>query len=117
MTAATTPSRRGGVAPVSRRPTRLEGGAGNDRLDACSGPHLLYGGPGDDDLASGGGGATLVGGPGRDTYRGHYRYGSPFTVDARDGEQDTVKCTAGMTVLADALDVINGSCASVTVTP
>ena len=97
-------------------PMRLEGGAGNDRLDAC-GPHLLYGGPGDDDLASDGGGTTLVGGPGRDTYRGRYDHASPFTVDARDGEQDTVQCSAGMTVLADTLDVINGSCASVTVTP
>jgi Ca2+-binding RTX toxin-like protein len=107
-------------------PSTISGGGGNDTLRAGDGADKLDGGPGDDDLDAGFGDDTIVGGPGRDNIAGDRRGGDcgpvwcklPFgndTIDARDGEQDSVTCGIGEdTVLADAIDVVAGDCEHVT---
>jgi hypothetical protein len=77
---------------------RLDGGAGDDTLEAVSAyaPPRLYGGPGDDALTGSRARDLLNGGPGRDVFklieqRGA-RDGARDTVDARDGELDFVSC-------------------------
>ena len=87
-----------------RRAGRRRGG--NDTLKGADGPDKLDGGAGDDDLDAGFGDDVIVGGPGRDSIAGDRRGGDcgplwckyPFgndTIDARDGEQDSVMCGAG----------------------
>jgi hypothetical protein len=107
-------------------PSEILGGGGNDTLRANDGADRLDGGPGDDDLDAGFGDDTIVGGPGRDSIAGDRRGGDcgplwcklPFgndTIDARDGEQDSVMCGAGDdTVQADAIDVVASDCEHVT---
>jgi hypothetical protein len=107
-------------------PSEILGGGGNDTLRANDGADKLDGGPGDDDLDAGFGDDTIVGGPGRDSIAGDRRGGDcgplwcklPFgndTIDARDGEQDSVLCGAGDdTVQADAIDVVASDCEHVT---
>ena len=92
----------------------LIGAGGNDTLKGADGADKLDGGAGDDDLDAGFGDDVIVGGPGRDTIAGDRRGGDcgplwckyPFgndTIDARDGEIDSVMCGAGEdTVQADA---------------
>ena len=107
-------------------PSTISGGGGNDTLRANDGADHLDGGPGDDDIDAGFGDDTIVGGPGRDSIAGDRRGGDcgplwcklPFgndTIDARDGEQDSVSCGFGEdTVYADAIDVVSGDCEHVT---
>ena len=104
----------------------LVGAGGNDTLRGADGPDKLDGGAGDDELDAGFGDDTIVGGPGRDSIAGDRRGGDcgplwckyPYgndTIDARDGEQDSVMCGAGQdTVQADAIDVVAGDCETVT---
>jgi hypothetical protein len=107
-------------------PSTISGGGGNDTLRANDGADRLDGGPGDDDIDAGFGDDTIVGGPGRDSIAGDRRGGDcgplwcklPFgndTIDARDGEQDSVSCGFGEdTVYADAIDVVASDCEHVT---
>jgi len=108
----------------------VDAGAGNDYVETAAGTDVIAGGPGDDDLAGMGnndtidGGAgndaiegregndTIVGGPGRDTLNGdgsqYYEDGND-TIDARDGEVDSVNCAGGADqAKVDAGDVVAG---------
>jgi hypothetical protein len=51
-------------------PVILDGGAGDDRLNAGAGPAILLGGDGDDELKGGRGRSILIGGDGSDTLSG-----------------------------------------------
>ena len=103
----------------------LSGGGGNDDLHAGDGDDQLDGGTGDDHLDGGFGDDVIVGGPGRDVIFGDraggdcgplwckYPYGND-TIDARDGEVDSITCGAGTdTVYADAVDVVAPDCENV----
>jgi hypothetical protein len=106
-------------------PSSLSGGGGNDDLHAGDGDDTLDGGSGDDHLDGGFGDDVIVGGPGRDVIFGDraggdcgplwckYPYGND-TIDARDGEIDSITCGAGTdTVLADPQDVVAPDCENV----
>jgi len=107
-------------------PGDLAGNGGDDDLNGGDGPDKLDGGAGSDHLDGGFGDDTITGGPGKDTISGDraggdcgplwckYPYGND-TIDARDGEVDSVTCGAGAdTVLADAVDVVAPDCETVT---
>ena len=107
-------------------PGELIGGNGDDDLNGGDGTDKLDGGPGNDHLDGGFGDDTIVGGPGQDRISGDlaagdcgpiwckYPYGND-TIDARDGEVDSIVCGAGTdTVLADAGDVVDRDCENVT---
>jgi Ca2+-binding RTX toxin-like protein len=106
--------------------SELVGGGGDDRLRAGDGPDRVDGGPGNDALDAGFGDDVIVGGPGRDTISGDLAGGDcgplwckyPFgndTIDALDGEVDSITCGAGQdTVKADAVDVVAPDCEVVT---
>jgi len=108
------------------KPSTIRGNGGNDTLRGSDGAETLDGGPGDDDVDGGFGDDTITGGPGRDNISGDRRGGDcgpvwcklPFgndTIDARDGEVDSVSCGIGEdTVSADADDVVAGDCEHVT---
>jgi Ca2+-binding RTX toxin-like protein len=112
------------IAPEVGSAVRLSGAGGNDKLSATDASgDVVDGGPGDDTLTGGFGGDTLVGGPGRDTIAGdrmarcnelHCDFLDGFgndTIDARDGEQDSVQCGPGDdTVKADAVDRVADDC-------
>ena len=103
-------------------PAELIGAGGNDTLKGADGADKVDGGAGDDDLDAGFGDDVIVGGPGRDTIAGDRRGGDcgplwckyPYgndTIDARDGEIDSVMCGAGEdSVQADASDVVAPDC-------
>lgn len=103
----------------------LDGRGGNDRLRGGDGPDRLDGGAGDDSLDAGFGDDVIVGGPGRDTISADLAGGDcgpvwcklPYgndTVEARDGELDSITCGAGAdTVNADAADVVAPDCETV----
>jgi Ca2+-binding RTX toxin-like protein len=107
-------------------PSTIRGAGGNDTLRGSDGAETLDGGPGNDDIDGGMGDDTITGGPGRDNIAGDRRGGDcgpvwcklPFgndTIDARDGEIDSVSCGFGEdTVSADANDVVSGDCEHVT---
>ncbi len=107
-------------------PSTIRGAGGNDTLRGSDGAETLDGGPGNDDVDGGMGDDTITGGPGRDSIAGDRRGGDcgpvwcklPFgndTIDARDGEVDSVSCGFGEdTVYADAIDVISGDCEHIT---
>jgi hypothetical protein len=107
-------------------PGELVGGNGDDDLNGGDGVDKLDGGPGSDHLDGGFGDDTIVGGPGQDRISGDlaggdcgplwckYPYGND-AIDARDGEVDSIVCGAGTdTVLADAADVVDRDCETVT---
>ena len=103
----------------------LDGRGGNDRLRGGDGPDRLDGGAGDDSLDAGFGDDVIVGGAGRDTISADLAGGDcgplwcklPYgndTVEARDGEIDSITCGAGAdTVNADAADVVAPDCETV----
>jgi hypothetical protein len=105
--------------------SELIGNGGDDTLRGGDGPDRLDGGPGNDDIDAGFGDDTIVGGPGRDHISGDriggdcgplwckYPYGND-TIDARDGEVDSIVCGFGTdTVYADAIDVVDSDCETV----
>jgi hypothetical protein len=107
-------------------PGELIGGNGDDDLNGGDGTDKLDGGPGNDHLDGGFGDDVITGGPGQDRISGDlaagdcgpiwckYPYGND-TIDARDGEVDSILCGAGTdTVLADAGDVVDPDCENVT---
>jgi Ca2+-binding RTX toxin-like protein len=106
--------------------SELIGNGGDDRLKASGGADRVDGGAGDDDLDAGFGDDVVVGGPGRDTISADLRGGDcgplwctyPYgndTVEARDGERDSVLCGFGEDrALVDAIDVVAPDCENVT---
>ncbi len=103
----------------------LRGLGGADLLRGADGPDRLEGGTGDDTLDAGFGDDVIVGGPGKDAIYGDLRGGDcgpvwcklPYgndTVDARDGEVDSIACGVGTdTVRADRVDVVAPDCETV----
>jgi Ca2+-binding RTX toxin-like protein len=103
-------------------PSTMDGRGGDDRLRSGDGPDHLDGGAGNDNVDGGFGDDVLIGGPGRDTISGDlaggdcgplwctYPYGND-TIEARDGEVDSITCGAGTdTVSADPQDVVASDC-------
>ncbi|MBO9534715.1 MAG: hypothetical protein J7513_17205 [Solirubrobacteraceae bacterium] len=107
-------------------PVVIAGRGGNDVIETYKADDKLDGGAGDDRLVGGFGHDTITGGPGRDTiigdtdgsYCNEYSCTLPFgndTIDARDGEADTIDCGVGTdTVYADSVDVVAPNCEAVT---
>jgi Ca2+-binding RTX toxin-like protein len=106
--------------------SELIGAGGDDRLRGADGPDRLEGGPGDDTLDAGYGNDIILGGPGRDTISADLAGGDcgPYwckhphgndTINAADGEIDTIACGPGQdTVNADAADIVAPDCETVT---
>jgi hypothetical protein len=106
-------------------PSTMLGAGGDDVLRSGDGPDHLDGGAGNDSVDGGFGDDELIGGPGRDTISGDLAGGdcgplwckSPYgndTIDARDGEVDSVTCGAGTdSVQADPQDVVAPDCETV----
>jgi Ca2+-binding RTX toxin-like protein len=104
----------------------LVGNGGNDKLTAGDYQDTLDGGAGSDVLVGGLGNDAITGGPGQDTISGDatastcgiYSCKIPFgndTINARDGEVDTIDCGVGQdTAVVDAIDVVS-SCETVDV--
>ena len=85
-------------------PDRLAGGGGNDYIDGRAGNDTLLGGAGDDTIYGGDGNDVIEGGPGSDKIFGG---AGSDTIDAADGEPDTVDCGDGNDlVYADSFDTL-----------
>lgn len=106
---------------------QVTAGAGADVVTGGDGADAIDGGPGDDALSGGFGDDRITGGPGRDAIGGDRtaacEYGPIFgsctigsgndTIEARDGEKDTIDCGPGAdTAYVDAIDAVAG-CESV----
>jgi Ca2+-binding RTX toxin-like protein len=105
----------------------LTGKGGNDMLKGTDDDDTIDGGPGADTLTGAYGNDTITGGPGPDKIVGD-RDGrcnelhcdlspgsSSDTIDALDGEADSVSCGPGLdTVKADAQDTVAPDCETVT---
>jgi hypothetical protein len=105
--------------PSDQGPASVEGRGGNDVLLAGVGRQTLDGGAGDDQIEGGFGDDTLTGGPGRDTIAADFTgsqcgwlqsctipHGND-TVNARDGEADSIDCGVGEdTAIVDAIDTV-----------
>ena len=110
------------VLNVSDGASSLAGLGGNDVLKGGDSPDAIDGGAGDDDLNGGNGNDTITGGPGKDTIMGDAVAGqcsvvgyfgsckAPWgndTINARDGEADTIDCGPGTdTAVVDPIDVV-----------
>jgi RTX calcium-binding nonapeptide repeat (4 copies) len=106
-------------------PSTMAGGGGDDNLRSGDGADHLDGGAGNDIVDGGFGDDVLIGGPGRDAISGDlaggdcgplwckYPYGND-TIEARDGEVDSITCGAGTdTVIADPQDIVARDCENV----
>ncbi len=104
---------------------KLEGRGGADTLIGADGQDTIDGGTGADTIDAGFGDDTITPGPGRDSvsadrrggdcgpYWCKYPYGND-TVNAADGEVDSIDCGAGTdTVIADPADVVAPNCETV----
>jgi PASTA domain/RTX calcium-binding nonapeptide repeat (4 copies) len=103
----------------------LSGLGGDDSLNASDGNDRLDGGAGADSLDGGYGDDTIVGGPGQDSISGDTAQGEcgiwycklpsgNDTIDARDGERDSVTCGVGAdSVKADPADTVAPDCETV----
>ena len=112
------------VVQVDRAST-LAGGAGDDFLKTSDGADTIDGGAGADTIDAGYNDDTIVGGPGPDRIAGDHPTGEcgiywckypagNDTIDARDGEKDSVTCGFGTdTVNADPIDTVAGDCETV----
>ncbi|HWI72040.1 MAG TPA: calcium-binding protein, partial [Baekduia sp.] len=110
------------VLNVSEGASSLSGLGGNDVLKGGDSPDTIDGGAGDDDLNGGNGNDTIAGGPGKDTIMGDATAGqcsvvgyfgsckAPWgndTINAQDGEADSVDCGPGQDVATvNAIDVV-----------
>jgi hypothetical protein len=106
-------------------PSTVTGGAGDDFVKTSDGVDRLDGGPGTDTIDGGFNDDTIVGGPGPDTLYGDHPTGEcgiywcklpagNDTIEARDGERDTITCGFGTdTVNADSIDTVAGDCENV----
>lgn len=80
----------------------IEGGAGGDAIDAGYGNDTINPGPGPDVVLADGGPNAC------DALDCPIPHGND-TIDARDGERDSIDCGPGSdTILADAIDVLSG---------
>ncbi|HWK28339.1 MAG TPA: calcium-binding protein [Solirubrobacter sp.] len=105
-------------------PSRLVGTDQADLLTGFDYDDTILGGAGDDTIIGGYGNDTINPGPGRDTVNADAvaacnflecrpAYGND-TIDARDGEVDTITCGVGQDkVLADTIDVVAPDCETV----
>jgi hypothetical protein len=106
-------------------PSTIRGNGGDDDLDASDGADRIDGGAGNDVLDGGFGDDQIAGGPGVDQIHGDtpegecsyiyckHSFGND-TIDARDGEADSVDCGVGTDrVVADKQDVVAGDCETV----
>ena len=103
-------------------PSELIGGGGDDFLKTSDGSDRLDGGAGADTIDGGFGDDTLIGGPGPDQIAGDHPSGEcgiywcklpagNDTIEARDGEKDSITCGAGTdTVHVDPVDVVAPDC-------
>ncbi len=94
----------------------VSGRGGNDTITTLNGSDQVDGGAGDDRLVTGFDNDNVTGGPGRDTifsdatssYCGIFTCTVPFgndTINARDGEADTIDCGVGADrAVVDAID-------------
>ena len=102
-------------------PSTVSGNGGDDRLDLSDADDTIDGGAGADRIEGGYGNDTITGGPGADALFGDepqgecsYIYCKPpsgnDTINARDGEADTVDCGVGPADVAnvDAIDNVQG---------
>jgi Ca2+-binding RTX toxin-like protein len=106
-------------------PTRLVGSPGDDRLRSYDLGDTIEGGAGKDTIEAGNGDDTINPGPGEDTVNAEAGPGScnflvcrgafgNDTIDARDGERDSIDCGIGEDrVKADAQDVVAANCETV----
>jgi Ca2+-binding RTX toxin-like protein len=104
----------------------VKGLGGNDKLVGHDQTETIEGGAGDDAIEGGLNDDTLIGGPGRDTILGdssqntcnflacRISFGND-TIDARDGEKDSIDCGVGDDrATVDAIDAV-ANCESVDV--
>ncbi|WCB94411.1 hypothetical protein DSM104299_03147 [Baekduia alba] len=103
----------------------LVGLGGDDDLSGADGMETIDGGPGNDRVIGGFNDDVLTGGPGRDQIIGDLPTGDcgpiwckyPFgndTINAVDGEVDTISCGFGTDVVnADAADVVDRDCETI----
>jgi hypothetical protein len=105
-------------------PSRLIGSAQADTLTGFDYDDVIAGGAGDDTIVGSYGNDTINPGPGRDSVNADTATACNFfecrpaygndTVDARDGEVDSITCGVGQDrVLADAADVVAADCETV----
>ena len=107
--------------------SRLYGRGGDDKLSAFDLADTVDGGPGADTIGGGYGDDTIIGGPGRDIINADVSgtschwiqcrmpYGND-TVEARDGEADSITCGIGTDVVdADPVDTVAPDCETVNV--
>jgi hypothetical protein len=104
----------------STAPASLTGGPGADRLRSYDAPDTIDAKGGDDWIEAGYGDDKITGGPGRDTINADAGSGAcnflvcrlPHgndTIDARDGEADSIECGPGNDVAnVDKADTVNG---------
>ena len=108
------------------RSSSVSGAGGNDTITTLNGPDGVDGGPGDDRIVGGLDSDTITGGPGRDaifadatgSFCGIFSCTVPFgndTVNARDGEVDSIDCGIGADrAVVDAIDT-HANCETVEV--
>jgi hypothetical protein len=96
----------------------VSGGGGNDTITTGNGADTVDGGPGDDRITAGFNNDTVTGGPGRDAifsdatgnFCGFFSCTVPFgndTVNARDGEPDSIDCGVGADrSVTDGIDTV-----------
>lgn len=105
-------------------PSRLIGSDQADTLTGFDHADVIEGGAGPDTIVGGYGDDTIVPGPGRDAVNADTSAACNFfecrpphgndTIDARDGEVDSISCGVGQdTVLADAVDIVAADCENV----
>jgi RTX calcium-binding nonapeptide repeat (4 copies) len=106
--------------PSDQGPATVQGRGGSDVLLAGAGRQTLDGGAGDDRIEGGFGDDVLTGGPGRDVIAADFTgsqcgwlqsctipHGND-TVNARDGEADSIDCGVGEdTAVVDAVDTVS----------
>ena len=104
----------------------MSGAGGNDTITTLNGPDGVDGGAGDDRIVGGLDNDTITGGPGRDaifadstgSFCGIFSCTVPFgndTVNARDGEVDSIDCGIGADrAVIDAFDT-HANCETVEV--
>jgi len=114
------------VFNASTAPSRLTGSPAADRLRSYDAADSIVAGGGDDWIEAGYGDDTIVGGPGKDTINADAGSGAcnflvcrlpqgNDTIDARDGEADSVECGPGNdAATVDAVDTVS-NCETVSV--
>jgi len=107
------------IVGAAGQSSSVSGGGGNDTITTANGPDTVDGGPGDDRITAGFDNDTVTGGPGRDaifadasgSFCGIFSCTVPFgndTVNARDGEADTIDCSVGADrAVTDRIDTVS----------